>query len=80
MDDRLQNLGDAEAGFGRNRNGVRRVEADDIFDLLLHPLRFGGGQIDLVEDRDDLVIVVERLVDIGERLRFDALAGIDHQQ
>ena len=42
--------------------------------------RFGGGQVDLVEDGDDLVIVVERLVDVGERLRLHALAGIHHQQ
>jgi hypothetical protein len=26
------------------------------------------------------VVVVERLIDVGERLRFDALARIDHQQ
>ena len=45
-----------------------------------HPLGLGGRQIDLVEDRHDLVVVVERLIDIGERLRLDALGGIDHQQ
>ncbi len=26
------------------------------------------------------MVVVDRLIDIGERLRLDALAGIDHQQ
>jgi hypothetical protein len=31
----------------------------------------GGGQVDLVEDRHDLVIRVDGLVDIGERLRLD---------
>ena len=40
----------------------------------------GGGQVDLVEDRDDLVAGVERLIDIGERLRLDALAGVDDQE
>ena len=43
-------------------------------------LGLGRRQVDLVEDRDDLVIVVERLVDVGERLRLDALGGIDHEQ
>ena len=36
--------------------------------------------LDLVEDRDDLMIVVERLVNVGERLGLDALRGVDHQQ
>ena len=40
----------------------------------------GGGQIDLVEDRDDLVVGVERVIDVGEGLRLDALGGIDDQQ
>ncbi len=40
----------------------------------------GGGQIDLVDDRDDLVVDLHRVIDVGERLRLDALGGIDHQQ
>ena len=56
------------------------VEADHVLDLLLHALRLGGGQVDLVEDRHDLVVVVDRLVDVGEGLRLDALAGVDHQE
>jgi hypothetical protein len=46
----------------------------------LDAVGLGGGQVDLVEDRDDLVVGVDRLVDVGERLRLDALAGVDHQQ
>ena len=56
------------------------VEPDHVLDLLAHPVGFRGGEIDLVEDRHDLVIVVERLIDIGERLRLHPLRGIDHQQ
>ena len=58
----------------------RGIEPDHILDLLADALGLGGRQVDLVEDRDDLVIVVDRLIDIGERLRLDALARIDHQQ
>ena len=43
-------------------------------------LGLGGGEIDLVEDGDDFVVGVERLVDIGEGLRLDALGGVDDQQ
>ncbi len=43
-------------------------------------LGLGGRQVDLVEHRHDLVAGVERLVHVGERLRLDALAGIDDEQ
>ena len=80
MDDRLQHQVDAEAGLGRDRHRLRRVEADDVLDLLLDAIGLGGGQIDLVEHRHDLVAGVERVIDVGERLRFDPLAGVDDQQ
>ncbi len=39
----------------------------------------GRGQVDLVEHGDDLEVVFDRLVAVGERLGLDALAGV-HQQ
>ena len=80
MDDRLQHIRNAEAGLGRDQHGVRGVEADDLLDLLADALGLGGGQVDLVQHHDDLVVGVDRLVDIGQRLRLDALRGVDHQQ
>ena len=53
---------------------------DHILDLLLDPLGLGGGQVDLVEDRHDLQPGIDRLIDIGQGLGLDALAGIHHQQ
>jgi len=47
---------------------------------LLDLVGFGGRQIDLVEHRHDLVVVVQCLVDIGESLRLYALAGVDDQE
>ncbi|MEN3347883.1 MAG: GTP-binding protein LepA, partial [Bradyrhizobium sp.] len=63
----------------RVQDGVRRDEADDVFDLLAHPHGLAGRQVDLVQDRDDLVVVVDGLVDVGQRLGLDALARIHHQ-
>ena len=60
--------------------GVRGVDADHVLDLLAHALGLGGRQVDLVEHRHDFEIGIDRLIDIGERLRFHALARIDHQQ
>ena len=45
-----------------------------------HLLGLGGGQVDLVDDRHDLMVVLDRLVDVGERLRLDALRRVDDQQ
>ena len=56
------------------------VEPDHVLDLLAHLFRLRRREVDLVQDRDDLVVVVERLIDIGESLRLDALARVDHQQ
>ena len=79
-DDAFQHLGNVEAGLGRDQDRVRGVEPDHVLDLLLHLFGLGRRQVDLVEDRHDLVIVVDRLIDVGERLRLDALGGVDHQQ
>ena len=74
LDDGLQHALDVEAGLGRDRHGLRGIDADHLLDLLLDPVRIGGGQVDLVEDGDDLVVGVDGLIDVGERLRLDALA------
>jgi len=79
-DDGFQHVGHAFAGLGRDHHGIRRIDPDHVLDLLLDLLGLGRGQIDLVQDRHDLVVVVERLVDIGERLRFHALARVNDQE
>ena len=43
-------------------------------------LGLGGGEVDLVDHRHDLMVVLDRLVDVGQRLRLDALRRVDHQQ
>ena len=80
LDHRLQQIVDAEAGLGRHLDGLGRVDADHVLDLLADPVGIGRGQVDLVQDRDDLVVGVDRVIGVGQRLRLDALAGIDHQQ
>ena len=77
---RLQHALDVQAGLGADLHRVGGVQADHVLDLLLHPFRLGGRQVDLVEDRHDLVVGLDRLVDVGQRLRLHALAGVDHQQ
>ena len=39
----------------------------------------GGREVDLVERGDDLEVVLEGEVAVGERLGLDALGGVDEQ-
>ena len=80
LHNRFQQIIDAQAAFGRNLQGFTAIQANDIFNLLLYPFRFGGGQVDFVQHRQDFVIIVQRQIDIGQSLRLNPLAGIDNQQ
>ena len=66
--------------FALARIAPAAVEADDVLDLPLAFVRLRARQIDLVDDRDDLEVVLDREVGVGERLRLDALRGVDQQQ
>ena len=51
-----------------------------LFDLLANALGLRRRQIDLVDDRNDFQIVMQRQIGIGERLRLHALRRVHHQQ
>ena len=59
---------------------MARVEADDVFDLLLDAVGFGRRQVDLVEDGDEFEIVLDGEICVGKRLGLDALRGVDDEQ
>ena len=53
--------------------------ADQLGQLLGILLGLRGRQVDLVEHRDDVQVVLHRQVQVGEGLRLDALRGVDQQ-
>ncbi len=79
-DDALQHLGDALAGLGADRQRVGGIEADGTLDHFLGAVHVGAGQVDLVDDGDDLEAVIDREICVGQRLRLHALGGVHHQQ
>ncbi len=79
LDDLLEDLADACAGLTAGGEGLGAVEADDLLDLRLGPLDVRARQVDLVEDREDLEALLEREIDVRERLRLDALGGVDDE-
>ena len=80
FDDGFKDFDNANAGFCAGQHGARCVEADDVLDLFLHLFRIGRRQIDLVDHRHDFMVVLDALIDVGQRLRFDALGCVHHQQ
>ena len=52
-------------------------QADEMFDLFNGPLRFSPRQIDLIDHRNQLEVIFDREIGIGQRLRFDTLRSID---
>ena len=56
------------------------VQPDNVLNLRAGALDVGARQVDLVDHRHDLKPVIQRHVDVGQGLRFHALAGVDHQQ
>ena len=60
----IKTILDAKTGLGRDPAGFGRIDSDHVFDLFLDPFRFSSGQVDLVQDRDDLMVVVDGLIDI----------------
>ena len=77
--DTLQDIFHIQSCLCRDTRCIGTVQTDDVFDLFLCPLDIGTGQIDLVDDRQDLQIIVQSQVGICQSLGFDALRCIYHE-
>ena len=75
----VEQVGDALARLAGHPQHVAGLAADDVGDLGGVAVGVGGGQVDLVEHRDDVQVAVQRQVEVRQRLRLDALGGVDQQ-
>ena len=75
----LQHRGDVDALLGGDLRRVQRGQADDVLNLMLPPPRVGGGQVDFIEHRADLQVVVQGQIGVGQRLGLHPLGGVHHQ-
>ena len=78
--DALEQRRDALPLLRGDRQHGARFEPDHVLDLLRHALGVGRRQVDLVRDRDQGEVGVEREVGVREGLRLDALRGVHHQE
>ena len=79
-DDRLEDVVDPFAGLRAAAHRIVRRDADDVLDLLDHPVRLGGRQVDLVQHRHDGHALLDGRVAVRHRLRLDPLRGVDDEQ
>ena len=80
LDDRVEDVLDALARLRRDAQHVVGVVADQVGDLGGGAVGIGLRQVDLVHDRDDLEVVLDREVGVRERLRLDPLRRVDDEQ
>ena len=79
LDHRVQQGVHPVAGLGRDLQHVGDVAADHGGQLGGVLLRLRGGQVDLVQHRDQVQVRAQRQVEVGQRLRLDPLRGVDQQ-
>ena len=76
LDDQVHKLGNASARFAGNPQAVIGVPANEVRELFSVLLGLCGRKINLVQHRDDFKVVLQRKVEVGQRLSLNALSGI----
>ena len=76
----VEDVVDAFAAFGGDRNGVGGVYSGHVLNFLSHPVGVGGGEVGFGEGGDDFQSEVGGGVACGDGLGLDSLGGIDQQQ
>ncbi len=76
----IEHVLDADPGLRRDPQHVPRVVAEQLCELKRDAVGIGLREVDLVHDRDDLEVVLDREVGIRKRLRLDPLRRVDHEQ
>ena len=80
VDHRLQHAVHAEPGLGRDPQHVVRRVTDQLGDFERDGVRIGGLQVDLVDHRDDVEVVLDGQVGVGQGLCLKPLRRVHHQQ
>ena len=65
--------------LARREDDLLARDGQHVLELLDDVVGLGRWQVDLVEDRDERQVLAQREVDVGERLRLDALGGVDDE-
>ena len=77
LDDTLQHLFDTHTVFRRDGHRGKWIESEILVDLFPHSVDVRSWQVDLVDDRKALEIMLERKVEVRDGLRLDALGCVN---
>ena len=80
MHDRFQDFGDAFASLCGDGQSIVGRQTHSLLDHLAGALDVSRGQIDLVDDGNDLEPVVDGEIGVGQGLCLDPLGRVHHQQ
>ena len=80
FDDRAKQFRNPLAGLAADAERLFAGKREDLLHLLVAERQIGRRQVDLVDHRNDLEILPEGEVDVGDGLRLHPLRGVDQQQ
>ena len=80
LNDGVKDGGDAFAGTGTHPQDFRGVASQHIDDLVFHHIHHGAVHVDLVHHGDDLKVVFQGHIEVGDGLGLDALGGVHHKE
>ena len=80
LDDRFKHVVDPDARPAAGAEHFFGIESEDGPHFFQHFVGADDGEVDLVEAGDDREVRFEGRVGVGDRLRLNALEGIDQQQ
>src|SRR5713101_3084674 len=78
-DDGFENVLRSDPPLGGGEDHLLARNARDIGYFFGDELWLRGVEVDLVDDGDDRQPGLHRLIKVGQRLRFDALGGVHHE-
>ena len=80
LNDGVQQLRDALAGLAAGPQDILTRTTQQLDDLVFHLVGAGARQVDLIDHRNDLQVVLDGHIEIRDGLRLYALGGVDNQQ
>ena len=78
--DFFQNIFHTNAAFSRTLHRTNGINADDVFNFLLHALGFCGRQVNFVQNRHNFHTQINRGIAVRHGLRFHALRCVNDQK
>ena len=79
LDDSIEDLGHAFAGLGGAAQNLLAFATQQIDYLVLYAFGHGIVHVTFVEHRNNLQVMLDRHIEIGDRLRLYALGRIDDE-